>query len=158
LDYVKTIYLNGVSRLGTGTRIIPFQLPELIPYEEVIISSECFLLGYPTSIGNPKLQQFIYTRPLIRKGIVAGKNYLNKTIIIDCPVFPGNSGGPVFVLKDINLYLAGFATQFVPFIEQWQNTKYRELYNTEVENSGLGVVIPSNFIKELIEYFNPPKK
>jgi S1-C subfamily serine protease len=155
LDYIQTEYLPGVIRLGAGTRIMQFQLSDLISYEKVNISSDCYVLGYPTSVGNPRQPQFIYTRPIIRHGIIAGKNSLNKTLIIDCPVYPGNSGGPVFVLNESNLFVAGLVTQFVPFIEEWQNKKYPELLNLEVENSGLGVVLPSNFIIDLIKYYNP---
>jgi hypothetical protein len=64
-------------------------------FDNVLISNDVFIFGYPTSIGIKQLPQFEYHRPLLRKGIIAGKNLKNGTIILDCPIYNGNSGGPV---------------------------------------------------------------
>ena len=43
-------------------------------YNDAMISNEVFILGYPNSLGIPEKSQIDYKRPLLRKGIIAGKN------------------------------------------------------------------------------------
>jgi len=147
-------YFDGVYRYGNISSINHFPIKEFKKFSEINIADECYLFGYPVSVGDPRDPQFIYSRPLVRKGIIAGKNLIKNTLIIDCPVFQGNSGGPVSVVQGLNLYLVGLTIQFIPFLDEWENRKFKGLYNTEVENSGLGVVIPVDYILELIENFN----
>jgi hypothetical protein len=75
---------------------------------------------------------------------VAGKNQITRTIIIDCPVYPGNSGGPVIEVESqgpISVYKAiGVVTQFVPGTV-WGNTV----------NSGYAVVVPMDRVLETVE-------
>jgi hypothetical protein len=33
-------------------------------------------------------------RPLLRKDVLAGQNLQKRSLVLDCPSFPGNSGGP----------------------------------------------------------------
>jgi hypothetical protein len=49
----------------------------------------------PASIGFEQAPQIDYNTRLLRKGIIAGTNGANKTIVLDCMVFHGNGGGPV---------------------------------------------------------------
>jgi hypothetical protein len=60
-------------------------------FADVLISNDVYIFGYPSSVGHSG--QLDHTRPLLRKGIVAGKNEAKNTIILDCPVHQGNSGG-----------------------------------------------------------------
>jgi Trypsin-like peptidase domain len=88
-------------------------------YDDVVVGNEVYVFGFPTSIGLKNVPQIDQLRPLLRKGIVAGRNETLKTIIIDCPVFPGNSGGPVMEMDgslfDRKFRVVGVAIQFVPF-------------------------------------------
>ena len=43
-------------------------------FEDVFVSNEVVVFGYPNSIGLRHKPQIDYTRPLLRKGIVAGTN------------------------------------------------------------------------------------
>jgi hypothetical protein len=98
-----------------GIIVAPFDY--LTRYADVDISSQIFMLGYP-SIGATNATQIDRTKPLVRGGIVAGVNAALKTIIIDAPVNHGNSGGPVVQLSRTNrLRIIGIATQFVPVPE-----------------------------------------
>jgi trypsin-like peptidase len=65
-----------------GIIVAPFDY--LTRYADVDISSQIFMLGYP-SIGVTGSSQIDRTRPLVRGGIVAGLNSALKTIIIDAP-------------------------------------------------------------------------
>jgi RNA polymerase sigma factor (sigma-70 family) len=102
------------------------------------------VMAYPISIGiDPN--QIEYDLPLLRKGIVAGKNPKNRTIIIDCAAYQGNSGGPVFVRENDKFRIIGIVTEFVPFRELWENRMFH-YYNMQMSNSGYAVVVPIDSI------------
>ena len=94
-------------------------------YDDVGISNEVYLFGYPRSIGLKQIPQIDYDMPLLRHGIVAGKNEITQTVVVDCPAYYGNSGGPVCQVEQEGLRtefkIIGIVSQFVPFIEQWEN-------------------------------------
>jgi hypothetical protein len=122
-------------------------------FDSVIISNDAFVLGYPAAIGVPAIPQLDYSQPLIRRGIVAGKNFSKRTLIIDCPTYPGNSGGPVFEVDDTDgartMRLIGVVTQFIPFQETWRNTRFG-YENQQISNSGYSVVEPVDYALELL--------
>jgi hypothetical protein len=83
-------------------------------FDDVLVSNRVLIFGYPSSIGlrhgGPPgqratmdtikdLAQLDYARPLLRSGIVAGKNQARRTLVIDCPSYWGNSGGPVLEIE-----------------------------------------------------------
>lgn len=122
-------------------------------YEEVIIANDVFLMGYPSSLSTT--QQIESDKPLLRKGIIAGKNDTKKSIIIDCPVYQGNSGGPVIQVEEVQLgqkefRLIGLAIEFVPFVEVTES-KHFKYQNIKYENSGYSVVAPIDHIIDIIE-------
>jgi S1-C subfamily serine protease len=143
-----------------GIIVAPFDY--LTRYTAVDISSQIFMLGYP-SIGVTGAAQIDGTRPLVRSGIVAGVNAALKTIIIDAPVNHGNSGGPVVQLSRTNrLRIIGIATQFVPVPEDVlplnpgnasdsPGSSSRPLL--ALGNSGYGVVASADAIIDLIAGF-----
>jgi hypothetical protein len=122
-----------------------------LSYDKTSIGGEIYLYGYPVSIGRHKPPQFDYLRPLLRKGIVAGKYEKLKTLIIDCPAYYGNSGGPVFATKDSSTTLVGILSEYVPYGEG-QNTRNWET-NTQTMNSGYSVVISIDYALDLIKKF-----
>jgi hypothetical protein len=80
---------------------------------------------------------------LLRKGIIAGKNDVLKAIILDCPIFYGNSGGLVIEVEtmslgNINYKAIGLITNFIPYNKIW------------LQNSGYSIVVPMDFVEELI--------
>jgi hypothetical protein len=107
--------------------------------------------SYPSSIGLANIPQVDYKRPLLRKGIVAGKNSKLRTLITDCEIFPGNSGGPVIEVEryfaQSNFRVIGLIIQFVPF----DNARIPGLTRTTLLNSGYSVVTPMDFVIELIK-------
>lgn len=123
-------------------------------FADVEVTNDVFVLGYPISLSTTEMQQINYDEPLVRKGIVAGKNSTNKTIILDCPVYGGNSGGLVLEINQVDyktlIHLIGVVVQFVPFVEQWRNTRFPELQNTSLQNSGYSVALPVDYIYDLI--------
>ena len=100
------------------------------PLADVLVSNEVIVFGYPQSIGLKETPQFDYTKPLLRKGIISGKYEEQGTLILDCPIYPGDSGGLVLELENIyhvdnqGNYLVGYerkcrvvgvVSQFIPF-------------------------------------------
>jgi len=116
---------------------------------DVLVSNDVFLYGYPTSLGIKDMPQFDYSKPLLRKGIIASVNQTQGTIIIDCPVYYGNSGGPVIEVDGSSHKVIGVVVQLIPFVEQWVNTK-NKLVNEEWANSGYSVVVSMDKVFELV--------
>jgi len=111
-------------------------------YKDVLVGNRVFVFGYPTTLTaiNPWLDVKL---PLLRKGVVAGKNAQLKAIILDCPAFGGNSGGLVIESEQMsvstfNYKAIGVITNYVPYQQEW------------VENSGYSVAVPMDFVEELI--------
>ncbi len=154
-ETLKLKFSPGVSILQQiEGSLIHYAMTGARKFEEVEITNDIFVLGYPASLSTEKMKQIDYNAPLVRKGIVAGKNYKNKTIILDCPVYGGNSGGLVLEMNQIgintNIHLIGVVVEFVPFVDQWRNVRMPELYNTNLQNSGYSIAIPVDYIYDLI--------
>jgi len=122
--------------------------------EESFVGNDVFLVGFPASIGISELPQIDSTRPLLRKGIVAGLNQSRRTIILDCPVYQGNSGGPVVTKEQVNINtwyfpILGIAVEWVPFRDVWESKRFKYT-NQTLSNSGYAVVEPAEAILEMV--------
>jgi S1-C subfamily serine protease len=167
--HLGTLKVDGVNtspgvvitdKSKAGIIVAPFDY--LTRYADVDISSQIFMLGYP-SIGVTGAAQIDRTKPLVRGGIVAGVNAALKTIIIDAPVNHGNSGGPVVQLSRTNkLRIIGIATQFVPVPEDVLPLNPGDATDPPASsprtllalgNSGYGVVASADAIIDLIAGF-----
>lgn len=148
ISYSKNVTKNKNS-------ILYYQPPSIAKkYNEVLTGNDIYTFGFPTSIGIKKNPQIDYEIPLLRKGIIAGKNNKLNTIIIDCPVYPGNSGGPVVMVSKFGsssseFSIIGIVTEWIPYEEMWINSKTGQT-NSEVSNSGYAVVVPIDRIFEMI--------
>jgi hypothetical protein len=123
-------------------------------YEDVLVANDVLLFGYPTSLGIQEVPQLDPMRPLLRRGIVAGLNPSSKSIVVDCPSYPGNSGGPV-VEADRTAFAAtfniiGVVREFVPFAEKSVNYPIN-YQNVTISNSGYTMVTPMDFVLELVK-------
>lgn len=136
--------------------IVHYNMLNARNFKETEITNEVFVLGYPVSLSSPEMKQIDYDSPLVRKGIIAGKNYENNTIILDCPVYGGNSGGLVLEIDAENdiIHLIGVVVQYIPFIDVWRNVKFSELYNSNYQNSGYSIALPVDNIFDLIKELN----
>jgi len=136
----KVAYLEGVTK-KRGTSLYGLEKNNFKLLNDVNVGNQVFVFGYPTSITevNPWLDIKL---PLLRKGIVAGKNEELKAIILDCPVYFGNSGGLVIEvgeIKGVYYYKAiGLISEYVPFESNW------------FQNSGYSIVVPMDFVQELL--------
>jgi hypothetical protein len=147
-------FLPGVqSAHASPSGLLSAALDSVKKLNEVLTADDVYVLGYPSSIGVQQAPQIDYNSPLIRKGIIAGVNDANKTIVLDCLTFKGNSGGPVlevtrqaFVAK---FSIVGVISQYIPVTETWINTT-QSYFNMQLYNSGYSIAEPMDVVLELI--------
>lgn len=154
-NFIKFIKGWSISQNSNGA-LIHYNLSGARKFNEIEITNDVFVLGYPTSLSSADMGQLDYDAPLVRKGIIGGKNQNNKTIILDCPVYGGNSGGMVLEINHgangaFLIHLVGVVVQFVPYVDLWQNVRTPNLINTSYQNSGYSIALPVDFIFTLIE-------
>src|SRR5438552_267375 len=95
LEMSKGVNIVTVCKAGIGMA----DKTDLKTYAHVLTANDVFVFGYPSSIGLKNIPQIDYDRPLLIKGIVAGKNAKANTIVLQGFVYPGNSGGPVLQVQ-----------------------------------------------------------
>jgi hypothetical protein len=149
---------KGTSALVRGVEFKEFAKDGLVcahldiikPFEQVLTGNDVIVFGYPTSLGLQQLPQIDLHRPLLRKGIVAGTNSLKRSIILDCPSYFGNSGGPVLELDKVgfetHLYFIGVVREYVPFADAGRANTFMLL-----SNSGYSIATPMDFVLELVK-------
>jgi hypothetical protein len=116
-------------------------------FDEVLVATDAIIYGYPASLGLPREAQFDQYRPLLRKAFIAGRDLQKRSLIIDGPVYRGNSGGPV-VEMDVDFpvthhYVVGVLVQFIPLAETAPDFELRL-------NSGYSVAEPMDYVLELV--------
>ncbi|MGY3087297.1 hypothetical protein ACVWYF_000323 [Hymenobacter sp. UYAg731] len=126
---------------------------------EIRAPNQVYLIGFPTSLlFNKIITGFDVSRPLFRKGIIAGYNIGSDTFIIDCFAYYGNSGGPVLeVCEDDTIRIIGLVSQYVPFSTVWKNNRESSIEHVEYTNSGYTVCISTDAVLRLIDSSSFPK-
>ncbi len=134
---------------------------------EYFEGKEIYTLGYPAAVGIDLLN-----KAFLRKGIIAWvpRNLFSsqQKVVIDCNIFPGNSGGPVFSVSDIlskaepgsyklQPRFYGIVIQrrfsYNPILSD--NGSFKDSRGAIVysqESTGVGVIIPANKVKELLNF------
>jgi hypothetical protein len=120
-------------------------------FANVTTGNDVMVFGYPVSLGLQQLPELDIHRPLLRKGILAGTNPDKHAIIIDCPSYFGNSGGPVVELDrepfQTKMYIIGVVVAYVPFVQTGGGQTF---VMQLASNSGYSIVVPMDFVMELI--------
>ena len=144
--------LPGVSKDEIAGPLVVVSAENTELFDNVVVGNDVMMFGYPKSlelIPNPKID---FDHPLLRKGIIAGINREKRAIILDCPVYQGDSGGPVIEMDHeglgIHFRLIGIVTQFIAFADTWRNEHFNYV-NTTLMNSGYSLVVPIDFALEL---------
>ncbi len=157
VDSSSSIELVGFTDTNKSSSINIVSITDVNKYSDVNIGNNIILFGFPGSIGLIEKPQFDYSRPLLRKGIIAGKYEKHKSIIIDSPTFFGNSGGPVFEIIETwnskEFKLIGIVTEYIPYIENWEN-KSNGAINVQTMNSGYSIVTSIDFANNLMKRFD----
>jgi len=141
---VQSSSKTGIVGADSDTTVLAFD--QVIPGHEVIV------FGYPDSLALEQLRQLDPNRPLLRKGIVAGTIPERHSIILDCPVYFGNSGGPVLELDHVGfqtkLRIIGVVNQYVPFVQAGGSQTFAMQI---MSNSGYSIATPMDFVLELLK-------
>jgi hypothetical protein len=150
LDMIPGTSVIKKTPLGT----LSVSLENVKQFKDILTANTIYVFGYPTSLGIKEIPQIDPLRPLLRFGIIAGTNPTRKTIILDCPSFPGNSGGPVLEIEQVDMLnnhfrVIGVVSQFVPFAEIWKNETHN-YENLTISNSGYSVAVSMDPVLELI--------
>lgn len=118
-----------------------------------------FVLGFPMGLVNPERQYAICRRGAIARirDLFEGKA---TEFLVDATVFPGNSGGPVFIhpepvsivgTKPINrAALIGIVKSYVPYQDVAVSQQTGVARIAFQENSGLAAVEPVDHIEETV--------
>jgi hypothetical protein len=127
----------------------------LLPSKLVDVTAPVVILGFPMGLRSER-----YATPIARHGIVARSD--SGELMLDCFVFPGNSGGPVFyspVIKvGVNLNtplvnserIIGVIIEYIPYVDVAISPQTKRPRITFEENSGLCVATPADKIIELL--------
>ncbi|WP_303920219.1 serine protease [Draconibacterium sediminis] len=139
---------NFKQKVAHGNSWTTIDSKMLVAFEDVKIGNDAFISGYPKTLGLGRYPQYDYEKPLLRKGAVAGIYRSKRTIVVDCPSYGGNSGGPLFTIypKERKLKLTGIVVEYIPQISK-----------VEMNNSGYMVAASSDIIIELLDTFREKK-
>ena len=128
-------------------------LDDVVLYDAIQIAKNIFLIGFPSSLTVDDFYEV--DRPLLRTGIIAGKNISNNTFVIDSLAYYGVSGGPIVQTDEQNnIRIIGIASRYVPFITEWRNRHESSFSRQDFFNSGYAVCIPMDRIVEKINEDN----
>jgi Trypsin-like peptidase domain len=146
---LTTFFSPGVKKVEFAeSGMVSATMNAVRKFDEVLVGNDAILYGYPASLGLPDAQQFDPLRPLLRRAFIAGKDPTRHTLIIDGPVYRGNSGGPVFEIDpeppDIYFHLVGIMVEFIPLTEKAADF-------TMLLNSGYSIAEPIDFALELMQ-------
>ncbi len=144
------IYKPITSTKHSNTGLLMIQAQSIKSFDSVIVSNDAYIMGYPRAIGIKNIPQINYDIPLLKKGSIAGKNKDLRTIILDCHVYGGNSGGPVIEVDKINsehsqYFIIGIISQYIPWISPTIKGN-----DSTISNSGYSIVVPADIIFTLI--------
>lgn len=119
-----------------------------------------FAIGFPMGLVGYEDQIF----PIVRQGCLARvQDWLSgraDTILIDASIFPGNSGGPVFLRpstvaiegtkSNLHSYLIGIVSTYIPYRDVAVSLQTGRAMSVLEENSGIAEIVPSNTIMETV--------
>jgi hypothetical protein len=146
---LETFFSPGVTKVEfADSGLVSAGMVTVRKFDQVLIGNDAILYGYPVSLGLPDTQQFDPLRPLLRRAFVAGKDPQKHSLIIDGPVYRGNSGGPVFEIDPESdgtyFHLIGIMTEFIPLTEKGPDFMM-------LLNSGYSVAEPIDYALELMQ-------
>lgn len=149
----KFIYTSSTNKL---TKLAPGGISEdlCLNFDKVNVGEDCLILGYPSSLQLNNINDYDFQRPLLRKGAIAGKDKSKGTIIVDCPSYQGNSGGPVVsssLLDQSSIGLIGIVSRSILHVEQLESNYYKTVVSVNLNNSGYTVIIPIDFALSLMK-------
>ncbi len=152
----------------TGIRLLGPNISKKIEEMKSIGISEgdsVFVLGFP--MGNLNLTMQQTKSVIVRNGTIARIRDVfygaSKSFLLDSLIFPGNSGGPVFLVpqnvalvgtqKIRTSYLIGVVREYLAYEDIAKSVQTGETRVIFTENSGLALVHPMDYVEEVINIF-----
>jgi hypothetical protein len=142
--YVKKYFSSGINTQPIN---------DIGQYNDVETGFDTFVYGYPKSIGLGQ-GEYDSTKPLLIKGVIAGKNEIKRTLILNAQVYHGNSGGPAYCFFP-GLYkfkLVGIVTQLIPVASQiYQGGSLLPIDKVaSINSSDFSVIVPIDQIFKIV--------
>ncbi len=130
--------------------------------EQILEGSFLYVLGFPMGIISSD-RQYVFARMGIISRIKDLFENRSRDYVVDAPVFPGNSGGPVISKIENNFLvetkpitrtnLIGIIKAYIPYKETAYSLQTNQPRITFEENSGLSLVEPvERIIETIVEY------
>jgi len=128
---------------------------------EVAEGDGVFAIGFPLGLAGYEDQNF----PIVKQGCIARiQDWLSgnsRHILVDANIFPGNSGGPIF-LQPSHIafegtransfpYLIGMVSAYIPYEDVAVSLQTKRPRVVFEENSGIVEIVPSDAIIRTIE-------
>lgn len=124
-----------------------------------------FILGFP--MANVHIKSTV----IVRNGIIARIRDMyhnnSESYLLDSFIFPGNSGGPVFLVPNIASILGtepileskliGVVKEYLTYDDIAKSTNTGETRVIFTENSGLTLVHPMDYVDEIINIYTKKK-
>jgi len=159
------------DNVDVGKSLSTLAYKDISSNDAIYEGSQILVLGYPGNIGKE-----FHSKALVRFGIISWVppliSYDNK-ILIDCNVYPGNSGGPVFKMpngmqRDGSLKIGG-SISFIGIVTE-QGLELNDVLLKQknlppiplqdssgsklltLESIGIGVIEPASHVRELLAY------
>lgn len=137
-------------------------IEELVHQKDLVFGTPIMTIGFPIELSNfTKSKRLTFQLPLTRQGLIAGFTDDGK-IVADMTVYGGNSGGPVYTMKngfrrvENNSYVTGYVMKLIGIVIEYVPAKEGAFSGRGTgivvsNNSGYSIVEPVDSILELIQ-------
>ena len=117
----EATWLPGVSAQAINSKgIVAVAAQDTVSRsDQILVGNNVIVSGYPTSLGLNEIAQLDSLRPLLCRGLVSGLNTQKRSIVLDCPVHPGASGGSVIEIDPRGLGIS--------LVSYWSDQRVRPL-------------------------------
>lgn len=112
--------------------------------KEMAPTMSCYSISFPYSLANFDVENIV---PFVQKGIISSINNKLERIYVTVPIFPGNSGGPIFVNKQPH------SVQDIGFggiISDLATIDNGDAEKLSAVPQQVGIVIPSEHVQKLL--------
>ncbi len=163
---IAVMFLDGRILSENNLEIAAFNIEENVLTSPQLIAqggdegAYVYMLGFPMGLVNVDSNT-----PICRGGCIARieekEINIQKYFLLDIQNFPGNSGSPIITKPEVfgvgndpvlrQSVLIGIVSGYIPYKEMLINSQTQEVVEVRSENSGIAVVHPVEFIKEVLD-------
>lgn len=133
----------SVPRDSLKLNQVTVDLPMYSDTSEMLEGEAVVIVGFPLGIGS----EIVSNEPVSRIGIVAQSLNINDTFLLDATASHGNSGSPVFNIRNNKLMgmIVGFRNDYIEAFDETQQVVARLPYN-----SGICLCISARAIMKIL--------